>query len=134
MLSRGGGRSRPGVGGFELFAWYFMRISGVTLVLLAVLHVVIMHVINTVNEIDWQFVADRWSSPFWQVYDFLLLTLALIHGLNGARVCVDDYVRGVGWRTLAYSAIILIGIFFLVTGGLAITTFDPDKFAAIAGR
>jgi len=52
------GRERPS-GGFELYSWYYFRISGLLLILLAVGHVVIMHVVNTVDEIDWQF-ADRW--------------------------------------------------------------------------
>lgn len=135
MLSRGGGRARPqGTGGFELFSWYFFRISGLALVFLAVFHVIIMHVINTVDEIDHQFVVDRWSSPFWQVYDFLLLALALIHGVNGARLSIDDYVRTPGWRVTAYSALSLITLLFLVIGALAIVTFDPAEFTATAGR
>lgn len=135
MLSRGGGRVRPtGQGGFELFTWYFMRISGLLLLLLAVLHVIIMHVINTVDEIDYQFVADRWNSPFWQVYDFLLLFLALLHGLNGARVSIDDYIRQPGWRVAAYSTAAVIALIFLVLGVLAIVTFDPTEFEnAVAG-
>lgn len=136
MQSRGGGRARPaGQGGFELFSWYFLRISGLALVLLAVFHVIIMHVVNTVDEIDYQFVADRWNSPFWKVYDFLLLFLALLHGLNGARLSVDDYIRRPGWRVAAYSALSLIALVFLVLGTLAIVTFDPTEFEnAVAGR
>lgn len=134
-LSRGGGRARPGgAGGFELFSWYFFRISGIALLFLAVLHVIIMHVINTVDEIDHAFIVDRWSSPFWQVYDFLLLTLALLHGVNGARVSIDDYVRSSGWRITAYSALALITLIFLVVGGLALVTFDPGQFETVAGR
>lgn len=134
-LSRGGGRARPSAsGGFELFSWYFFRISGLALVFLAVLHVIIMHVINTVNEIDHAFIVDRWSSPFWQAYDFLLLVLALLHGVNGARVSIDDYIRSSGWRLAAYSTLSIITLIFLVIGALAIVTFDPAQFEAVAGR
>ncbi len=134
-LSRGGGRARPqGPGGFELFSWYFFRVSGVALLVLAVFHVIIMHVINTVDEIDHAFIVDRWSSPFWQVYDFLLLTLALLHGVNGARVSIDDYVRSSGWRVVAYSALSLITLIFMVLGALALVTFDPSQFESVAGR
>lgn len=135
MLNRGGGRLRPGGGSFEVFSWYFLRISGLALVLLAVLHVVIMHVINTVDEIDHEFVVDRWSSPFWQFYDFLLLTLALLHGVNGARICIEDYIRRPGWRVAAYSALSLLTLAFLALGTLAIVTFNPAEFeATVAGR
>lgn len=134
-LSRGGGRARPRAGGgFNLFSWYFMRFSGLALVILAVLHVVIMHVINTVNEIDHEFVVDRWSSPFWQVYDFLLLLLALTHGVNGALFSISDYVRSPNWRLAAYSALALIALIFLVIGTLALVTFDPAEFRSVAER
>jgi succinate dehydrogenase / fumarate reductase membrane anchor subunit len=136
MLSRGGGRARPAEsGGFELFSWYFFRISGLALVVLALLHVVIMHVVNTVDEINYAFVADRWNSPFWKVYDFLLLTLALLHGINGARLSIEDYVRSSGWRVVAHTTLWMIALIFMIIGGLAIVTFDPVAFeAAHAGR
>ncbi|MFW6075835.1 MAG: succinate dehydrogenase [Chloroflexota bacterium] len=135
MLSRGGGRAKPGGGGgFELYSWYFFRISGLLLVFLAVFHVIIMHVINTVDEIDHQFVVDRWSSPFWQVYDMLLLVLALLHGVNGARVSIDDYVRSPGWRVAAYSTLLVITLVFLVIGAMALVTFDAAEFQAASGR
>ena len=42
------GRRTPPIGGsnFELYAWFFMRISGLFLVLLADGHMIIMHVFN----------------------------------------------------------------------------------------
>src|SRR5688572_14356558 len=122
MLSRGGGRSRPAESNsFELFSWYFFRVSGLLLLFLAIFHVVI-----TVDEIDYAFVANRWESPFWKVYDFLLLTLALLHGINGARLAIDDYIRSHGWRVTAYTALWITALVFMVIGGLAIVTFDPD--------
>jgi succinate dehydrogenase / fumarate reductase, membrane anchor subunit len=127
MLSRGGGRARPTPGGgTEVFSWYFFRISGLALIFLAIGHVVIMHVVNTVDEIDYEFVANRWNSPFWRVYDMMLLFLALLHGVNGARVGIDDYVRRPGWRVFAFSALWLITLSFLVIGAMAILQFDPE--------
>ncbi|MCS7256513.1 MAG: succinate dehydrogenase hydrophobic membrane anchor subunit [Thermomicrobium sp.] len=125
------GRERP-AGGFELYSWYFFRLSGLLLIFLAIGHVVIMHVINTVDEIDWQFVADRWHSPFWRAYDWLMLFLALLHGLNGARLAVDDYIRPQGWRVLAHSILWTLAIVFLIIGSIAILTFDPARFQAVA--
>lgn len=125
------GRERP-AGGFELYSWYFFRLSGLLLIFLAIGHVVIMHVINTVDEIDWQFVADRWHSPFWRAYDWLMLFLALLHGLNGARSAVDDYIRPQGWRVLAHSILWTLAIVFLIIGSIAILTFDPARFQAVA--
>ena len=87
------GRERP-IGGFELWAWLFMRISGLVLLVLAVGHVLIMHVPdNGVERVNFEFVALRWQSPFWRTWDWLMLTLALIHGINGLRIITLDYVR-----------------------------------------
>lgn len=132
MLSRGGGRARPTRGGgFELYSWYFFRISGLVLIFMAIAHVIIMHVINTVDEIDFAFVADRWNSPFWRVYDMLLLFLALLHGVNGARVSIDDYIDQSGWRVFAYSALWIITLAFIVIGAMAIIQFDPSTVESV---
>ena len=40
-----GSRERP-AGGFELWSWLFMRISGLVLLILAVGHILIMHVLD----------------------------------------------------------------------------------------
>ena len=45
-LSSAGGRPRP-TGGLELYAWLFMRVSGIALLLLALGHLAIMHLINS---------------------------------------------------------------------------------------
>ena len=87
------GRDRP-AGGFELWLWLFMRISGIVLILLAVGHVLIMHIPDGgVSRIDFGFVQTRWQSPFWRTWDWMLLSLALVHGVNGLRNITLDYVR-----------------------------------------
>jgi succinate dehydrogenase / fumarate reductase membrane anchor subunit len=69
------------------------------------------------------------------VYDFLLLALALLHGVNGARLSIDDYIRTSGWRVAAHTTLWVIALVFLVVGGIAIVTFDPNAFqTAQAGR
>ena len=59
------GRRTPPIGGtnFELYAWFFMRISGLFLVLLAAGHMFIMHVFNDTLNLDYEFVAARWDTP-----------------------------------------------------------------------
>ncbi len=112
-------------GGFELYAWFFMRVSGVLLMFLALGHLVIMHLINNVDHIDYAFVAARWATPFWRCYDLLMVILALLHGFNGARVLVDDYLKG-GRRILALSVLYSLALVFLVLGSLVILTFQPQ--------
>lgn len=53
-------------GGFELAAWFFMRISGLLLVFLALGHLFITHILNNVENINYEFVANRWADPHWR--------------------------------------------------------------------
>jgi len=122
------GREKP-IGGFELFAWFFMRISGLALIVLAIGHLIIMHVINNVDTIDYNFVARRWATPFWRTYDMVLLCLALIHGLNGLRTVIDDYVHTTRWRMVSLSCLYFFGFVVLVIGVLVIFTFQPVRVA-----
>lgn len=113
---------RP-AGGFELWSWYYFRVSGVLLLLLAFGHLAIMHLINSVDVINYAFVAERWQTIGWRMYDWLLLALSVTHGQNGLRVIVDDYVLGRGARTLAHTANWLFMAFFLALGTLTLATF-----------
>lgn len=119
---------RPTQSGFELWMWYFMRISGLLLVLMALGHMFIMHILVEISgqEIDFAFVTSRWGTPFWRIYDLLLLLLALIHGVNGGRVIVGDYLRRGGWRTALLTGLYVTGFVLLVIGIFVIITFDPD--------
>jgi succinate dehydrogenase / fumarate reductase membrane anchor subunit len=119
-----GGRAAP-AGGFELWAWFFMRVSGLLLLFLALGHLVIMHLVNNVDNIDYNFVAARFATPFWRTYDWVMLLLALLHGLNGMRVIIDDYFTGAR-RVFALSALYSIGLIFTVLGSVVILTFQPQ--------
>ncbi|HEX5949170.1 MAG TPA: succinate dehydrogenase hydrophobic membrane anchor subunit [Actinomycetota bacterium] len=115
--------------GFELWAWLFMRLSGILLLFLAVGHVLIMHVFDTgVARVDFDFVVDRWSSPFWRTWDWMLLSLALLHGVNGTRVIIQDYVRRPGPRLAWNWAFAIVGFSLFVLGSVIVFTFDPAQF------
>jgi succinate dehydrogenase membrane anchor subunit len=122
---------RPGRPGFERFMWYFMRLSGVVLVLLALGHMFIMHVLVelTGQEINFAFVTSRWGTPFWRIYDLLLLLLALIHGANGARIIIGDYIARGGVRNLILIVLGALTFIWLMLGILVIVTFDPNAAA-----
>jgi len=105
----------------------FMRVSGIFLVVLVLGHLFIMNILDGgVQRINWAFVAGRWASPFWQVWDLLMLWLAMIHGSNGLRVIINDYTRRDAVRfwlkALLYSAATIT----IALGTLVIFTFDPN--------
>ncbi|MEX0990864.1 MAG: succinate dehydrogenase hydrophobic membrane anchor subunit [Actinomycetota bacterium] len=128
-LSTPSSRPRP-TGRAELWWWLFMRISGIALLFLAVGHVLIMHVLDGgIERVDFAFVAGRWQSIFWLAWDWLLLSLALIHGVNGLRVIIQDYVRTPTTRfVLNWFFYVLTAVTFAL-GTIVVFTFDPSKWA-----
>ena len=120
-------RRRAGIGNFEKFAWLFMRFSGVVLVFLALGHLFITLVADDgVYRVDFNYVAQRWRSPFWQTWVQLLLWLAQLHGGNGLRVIIDDYTRKDSTRFWLNSLLLLSVGFTLVLGTYVLLTFDPN--------
>ncbi len=128
-------KSRPENAGFERFMWYFMRISGLLLIVLALGHMFIMHVLTEVNgeAVNFAFVTHRWGSPFWRIYDLLLLLLAMVHGVNGARIVIGDLVRRGGWRSFLLIGLGAFTAVWLVLGIFVIIAFNPDTAPAGLG-
>jgi succinate dehydrogenase / fumarate reductase, membrane anchor subunit len=124
---------RPVGSGFETWMWYFMRLSGLALVLLALGHMFIMHVLTALGgqELSFAFVTARWGSPFWRGYDLVLLLLAMTHGLNGARIIIGDYSSRGGARGFLLTLLYGLGAIWIVLGIFVILTFDPNGAPAI---
>jgi succinate dehydrogenase / fumarate reductase, membrane anchor subunit len=122
------GRQPPNKGG-EFAWWVFMRVSGIILLFLAVGHVLIMHVFGGgIERVNFQFVAVRWQSPFWRTWDWLMLSLALIHGINGLRMVTLDYVRRAGVRIAVNGFFTITGITLFTLGSIIVFTFNPCKW------
>ncbi|HNE89883.1 MAG: succinate dehydrogenase hydrophobic membrane anchor subunit [Candidatus Nanopelagicales bacterium] len=120
--ARSGGRTN-----YEMWSWIFMRVSGIVLVFLVLGHLLIMNVLDGgVQRINFAFVAGRWSSPFWQVWDLLQLWLAMIHGANGLRTIINDYSERDQTRFWLKAALMVATVFTIALGTLVIFTFDPN--------
>jgi succinate dehydrogenase hydrophobic anchor subunit len=121
-----GMKVRP-AGGLELRAWYFMRISGLLLVFLALGHLFIMHIRYNVETINYAFIAGRWDAPtvgpLWRLWDFSLIALAVIHGFNGLRQISYEYVARPGRRVLVSTLIWCCTIGLIGVGSYAIFMF-----------
>jgi succinate dehydrogenase / fumarate reductase membrane anchor subunit len=118
------GRERPRTRG-ELYWWMFMRLSGIALLVLAVGHVLIMHVAGSgIDRVNFGFVAVRWQHPFWRTWDWLMLSLALLHGINGLRVITLDYVRPAGVRVALNWLFATIGGVLFALGTIVVFTFN----------
>jgi succinate dehydrogenase / fumarate reductase membrane anchor subunit len=75
-------------------AWTLMRLSAILLVPLVWTHVVIQDMLVGVHRINLDYVAMRWASLGWRIYDAGLLCFAFAHGINGLRQVLEDYIHG----------------------------------------
>jgi succinate dehydrogenase / fumarate reductase, membrane anchor subunit len=113
---------------FEIWSWFFMRISGIILLFLVLIHLFIMHVMDQgVERVSYNFVAARWNSVGWKAFDWVLLFLALLHGANGLRIIIDDYVRSPGARTAIKGSLYTVTTVLMIMGTAVIVTFNPAQ-------
>lgn len=124
-------RKVKAAGGFELWAWYFMRISGLILVFLALGHLFITHVLNNVETINYYFVATRWADPktgvLWRLWDLTMINLAMFHGFNGLRQVLDEYVGRPGRKVLVHTLIWTAMFALMGLGTYSILMFQQDR-------
>ncbi len=121
---RSGSRNKQR-GNFEMYGWLFMRVSGVILIFLVLGHLFIMNILDGgVQRINFAFVAGRWASPFWQIWDLSMLWLALLHGGNGMRTIINDYAERDQTRFWLKMLLYSSTTFIIVLGTLVIFTFD----------
>jgi succinate dehydrogenase / fumarate reductase, membrane anchor subunit len=112
---------------FELYGWLFMRVSGILLVILVITHLMIQLVLDGgVSKVSFAFVAGRWASPFWQVWDLIMLWLAMLHGGNGLRTIINDYAERDTTRFWLKMLLYTATVFTVLLGSLVIFTFDPN--------
>ena len=110
----------------EKWGWIYMRASGVLLIVLIFGHLFVNLMTGEgIHQIDFAFVAGKLASPFWQWWDVLMLWLALIHGANGMRTIVNDYVTNATVRKVLVWSLWLSAGFLILLGTLVVFTFDP---------
>ncbi|MEJ5197433.1 MAG: hypothetical protein WHX53_00775 [Anaerolineae bacterium] len=97
---------------FELYMWFFTRVSGLLMLLLGAYSIIYANLIGGRGLMDagaqtrWAFfpisfhvssskveLTPNFQNAFWQFYSLLLFIFAATHGANGIRVILMDYVR-----------------------------------------
>jgi succinate dehydrogenase / fumarate reductase, membrane anchor subunit len=111
---------------FERYAFLFMRLSGVALLLLAVGHMVLQHLLRDVHDLTLQVVADAWRSWGWRAYDLLLLAFAVTHGFNGLRNVLEDYIHNPARVKIINRALVILVVVTIIWAAVAIFSFNPD--------
>ena len=119
---RTAGRSRPQGSGFELFVWYLMRVTGVMLFVLALAHFSIMHFLFDPSQESSSWIAARWGSLAWRVFDWTLLMMVLFHSFMGLRTVLLDYVHGTRARLFSMSMLYIVAIVLFAAGTAVVLT------------
>lgn len=125
-MSTYGASARPvGGGRFEVFQWYWFRLSGLLLVLLAFFHLWLNHIKTEVGDLNYDLVITRLTEyPILRVMDFLLLFLGLSHGLLGIKNVIDDRVHDRNQRLFWLSLLGVLFAVFLVAGTAVLWTLE----------
>jgi succinate dehydrogenase / fumarate reductase membrane anchor subunit len=124
---------KENINSFETQAFRYMRWSGVLLIPLAFGHLLIMHIINSVYVIDLEWVINtRWAFLPWRLYDAFLLWFAALHGFNGLRVVINDYVHNPAanraWKIIVFTLLVIV----FAVGTLAIVLAPrPESQSAL---
>jgi succinate dehydrogenase / fumarate reductase membrane anchor subunit len=112
---------------FEVWSWFFMRLSGIVLLFLVLIHLFVMHIVDEgVERVNFAFVAERWDNVGWKTFDWMMLFLSLLHGTNGLRIIIEDYVQSSAWRISIKGVLYVATAILMVMGTAVIVTFDPN--------
>ena len=116
------GRPRPQSGGFEVAIWYYMRLSGVALFVLALTHFSVQHFLSDPKDqtAAWIF-AEAWNNALRRGLDWLMLVIVVTHMTLGMRTVTMDYVKG-GKRVLALSGLWTAAALVLMMGTVVVAT------------
>jgi succinate dehydrogenase hydrophobic anchor subunit len=110
----------PGIG------WIYMRLSGILMPILVIIHLLIQHLFNDVHDLTVDWAAKRWARRGWRVWDGAMLILSVSHGLNGTRHVIDDYVHDQALNRLAHRGVALLGVALISAGLAGLISFDLD--------
>jgi len=111
---------------FERYAYLFMRMSGLVLLILAVGHMIIQHVLNSSGNLTLIFVANQWNSWGWKAYDIFLLLFAIPHGINGLRNVLADYIHNPGTMKVINIVLAIFVVATVIWAAIGISLFDPE--------
>lgn len=115
---------------WELIWWVFMRISGLALIFLVFGHLFFNNIQVNVGEVDFAYVAGRFSRSWVKIYDSFLLGFAMLHGINGLRYSVEDMFQRPGRRFWAKTILFTVAGIIFVLGVMTLWAFSFEEMGA----
>jgi succinate dehydrogenase / fumarate reductase, membrane anchor subunit len=107
----------------ETTAWKWMRYSAFLLIPLVWGHVILQDVVVGVHTMGLDplgYVAQRWASLGWRIYDAALLAFAFAHGVNGMRQVANDFIHGENARKVLNWGLLFFWFIITVIGSIAL--------------
>ncbi len=136
-------RPAPQLGfSFEYVMWIFTRISGLAMILLAIIGISLAFLMGARTQLDvialmrWTFfpnsfhvvntnipdVTKGWANAYWQTMQILMIIFAGTHAINGLRNVLEDYIGHSWGRTFLRGLLFLLWLFMLVVAFFIILT------------
>ena len=112
---------------WELAWWVFMRVSGLALIFLVFGHLFFNNIQINVNDVNYNYVATRFSKGWVKIYDSFLLGFAMLHGVNGLRYSVEDYFKRPGRRFWAKVILFSVAGIIFVLGVMTLWAFTFEE-------
>jgi len=117
---------------FEYIMWFFTRISGLAMYLLALIGMVGGFIMGARLQVDmqtllrWTFFPNRfhvesylgdataWVTAWWQMIQIMIIFFAVSHGFNGLRVIIEDYIGHTFLKPLLRSLVFLLWLGMMI--------------------
>lgn len=136
-------RTTPRLGfSFEYLMWIFTRISGLALILMAIVGLSMALFMGARTQMDmgtllrWSFfpnsyhvvnsdipdVVPGWANAYWQVMQLIIVFFGVTHGVNGLRIIVEDYMGSTWVRIFLRGLLFLLWIFLFLVAIYVVTT------------
>jgi succinate dehydrogenase / fumarate reductase, membrane anchor subunit len=106
----------------RVVSFVMVRLTGLFLSVLVLGHFGLTHIVTDVAETDSSFIARRWSSAVWLIWDWLLLFMAILHGATGIWVAIDDYTPDLASRRRRRRMLVAASALALAIGTATIVT------------
>jgi len=114
----------------DYIMWLFTRISGISIVLLAlvglgsamymgarlqmdlptVLRWTFLPIPNHVINSNIPNIVPGWANSFWVVMQFLIIFFAFTHAANGLRMIIEDYLTNPRWQNVLRVILVIVWI------------------------
>ena len=124
----------------EYYLWLFTRLSAVLMLFIGAFGIVYANLaggrltMDAATQYRWGFfpiywhvqnsnipdVFPNWSNAFWRVCGMIFLFIAAVHGFNGLRIVVEDYIHRPLLLLLGKGLVFVVFLFVVGAAGVVI--------------